>query len=156
MSMMSSAAVASITPIIRLQNAKFQRDTGVTDLTCIWPASKIQQEHIMTEATVYSLPLLYWTNVEYNMGLVAGSMGSLRPLVVKLLGHISSLSHNTTTSKSGESGSKVAQNRSPWRARGSASQRVQGDSILQTGLHEEVLPIQATTVPMEAIDSKAG
>ncbi|KAL2289678.1 hypothetical protein FJTKL_01912 [Diaporthe vaccinii] len=30
----ASAAVASITPIIRLQNAKFQRDTGVTDLTC--------------------------------------------------------------------------------------------------------------------------
>ncbi|KKY39277.1 putative integral membrane protein [Diaporthe ampelina] len=36
----ASAAVASITPIIRLQNAKFQRDTGVNDLTCNQPPSK--------------------------------------------------------------------------------------------------------------------
>lgn len=43
MLMMSSAAVASITPIIRLQNAKFQRDTGVTDLTCTWSASKVSK-----------------------------------------------------------------------------------------------------------------
>lgn len=91
------------------------------------------------------------------MGMVAGSMGSLRPLIVKLLGHISSLSHNTSISaaNSGESGSDVARKKSPWQARGAAS-RVQGDSVLiQTRVHEEVLPTHAmTVVPMDAIESK--
>lgn len=108
---------------------------------------------------VYSLPLLYWTNVEYNMGMVAGSMGSLRPLVIKLLGHISSLSHNKSISaaNSGESGSQVAQKSPAGRIRGSGS-RVQGDSVLlQTRVHEEVLPMPGTTVvPMETIESKGG
>lgn len=91
------------------------------------------------------------------MGMVAGSMGSLRPLIVKLLGHISSLSHHTPISaaNSGESGSDGARKKSPWRARGAGS-RVQGDSVLiQTRVHEEVLPMHATTVvPMETIESK--
>lgn len=92
------------------------------------------------------------------MGMVAGSMGSLRPLIVKLLGHISSLSHDTSISaaNSGESGSEVAKKKSAWRARG-AEGRVQGDSVLQTGVREEVLPMHVTTVvPMETIESKAG
>lgn len=154
---MDSAAVASITPIIRLQNAKFQRDTGVTDLTCNQPAFESDKEPKLTYATVYSLPLLYWTNVEYNMGMVAGSMGSLRPLIVKLVGHISSMSHHTSSSaaNSGEDGSQNAQKQFPWRARGAAS-RVQGDSVLQTRIHEEVLPHVITAVPLETIESKGG
>lgn len=93
------------------------------------------------------------------MGMVAGSMGSLRPLIVKLLGHISSLSHNASISaaNSGESGSDVARKKLPWRARGAGS-RVQGDSVLiQTRTHEEVLPTHAmTVVSMDAIESKGG
>lgn len=93
------------------------------------------------------------------MGMVAGSMGTLRPLFVKLLGHISSLSHNTSSSaaNSGESGSEVARKKSQWRARGAGS-RVQGDSVLiQTTVREEVLPMHATTVvPMETVESKGG
>lgn len=93
------------------------------------------------------------------MGMVAGSMGSLRPLVVKLLGHISSLSHNKSVSaaNSGESGSDVARKKSLWGGRGAGS-RVQGDSVLiQTTVHEEVLPTHVmTVVPMETIESKGG
>lgn len=37
----NAATVASVTPIIRLMNAKFQRDTGVTDLTCMNPPSPL-------------------------------------------------------------------------------------------------------------------
>lgn len=105
--------------------------------------------------TVYSLPLLYWTNVEYNMGMVAGSMGSLRPLIVKLVGHISSLSDHTPISagNSGESGSKVAQKQPPWRVRGGS--RVQGDSVLQTRIHDETMHV-AIVVPMETIGSREG
>lgn len=91
------------------------------------------------------------------MGMVAGSMGSLRPLIVKLLGHISSFSHNTSISaaNSGESGSQGAQKQSPWRVRGAAT-RVQGDSVLHSA-HEEVLPTHSTTVvPMQTIESKGG
>lgn len=80
--------------------------------------------------TVYSLPLLYWTNVEYNMGMVAGSIGTLRPLFRQIYVSFSSLSG------SGNSGDTVSTNnaasvappkRAPWR--GGAS-RVQGDSVL--------------------------
>lgn len=92
------------------------------------------------------------------MGMVAGSMGSLRPLIVKVLGHISSLSHNTSISaaNSGESGCEAAQKKSLWRARG-AEGRVQGDSVLQTRQHEEILPMHVTTVvPINTIGSKGG
>ncbi|KAJ4419642.1 hypothetical protein N0V82_004837 [Gnomoniopsis sp. IMI 355080] len=112
----NAATVASITPILRLTNAKFQRDTGVTDLT------------------FYSLPLLYWTNVEYNMGMVAGSMGVLRPLFTKLVGGLTSGNSGSCLSSGDQADGGPAYNlftRSKRRVRGAAS-RVQGDSVLQT------------------------
>lgn len=75
------------------------------------------------------------------MGMVAGSMGSVRPLIVKIVGHISSISHTSSSAaNSGEDGSGGARRLSPWRARGAAS-RVQGDSVLQTQIPGETLPM---------------
>lgn len=84
-------------------------------------------------------------------------MGSLRPLIVKLVGHISSISHHTSTSapNSGEDGSEAAQKQFPWRVRGAAS-RVQGDSVLQTGMHEDVQIHVITVAPVEPPETKGG
>lgn len=67
------------------------------------------------------------------MGMVAGSMGTLRPLFSKLVGGITSRSSGTGTS-SGERADGPAYKlftRSKRRVRGAAS-RVQGDSVLVT------------------------
>lgn len=77
---------------------------------------------------VSSLPLLYWTNIEYNMGMVAGSMGTLRPLLSKLfVGFAARYSGGSSSS-----GEQAKSYRMFSRARGGAPSRVQGDSVLQT------------------------
>lgn len=83
---------------------------------------------------VYSLPLLYWTNIEYCMGMVAGSMGTLRPLFIKIAGLTSRIS-NSSKSTSDQTDGPPYNNMftSKRRKRGAAS-RVQGDSILHTGV----------------------
>lgn len=70
------------------------------------------------------------------MGMVAGSMGSMRPLLLKLVHHINSLRQIPIAISSGEEGSGGPNINFQWRVRGAAS-RVQGDSVLQTGIPGE-------------------
>lgn len=65
----NAATVASITPILRLMNAKFQRDTGVTDLTCmatLRPAGYVDECDALTNSS-QSTPYHSYTGPTSNI-----------------------------------------------------------------------------------------
>lgn len=100
-------------------------------------------------ALVYSLPLLYWTNIEYCMGMVAGSMGTLRPLFIKLAGLTSRISNSSKSTGDQADGPPYNNMFTSKRRKRGAASRVQGDSILHTGVSMTTFTVVTHTTRVE-------
>lgn len=73
-----SGIIACIAPIVRFSTLDYLRQ-GSTDLTCAFPGYRtlsFTADHDLVDAT----SSLYWMAIEFNLGLVAGSLSSLKPL----------------------------------------------------------------------------
>lgn len=143
-----TASVACIAPIIRFQTLNFLRQSGNTDVTCEAPLRIGQTRQSPADPTSAdtSASSLYWMNIEYNLGLVAGSIACLRPLFIKF-----GWSNPKALSSSGDLQNKMGGYLSTYKlrtigggprsrrsAKRGASNRVQGESILDTVMTVEV------------------
>ncbi|RFU80715.1 hypothetical protein TARUN_1484 [Trichoderma arundinaceum] len=112
-----SGVVACIAPAIRFKSLNFYK-TGSTDTTFEGASS------------------LYWMAIEYNMGLVAGSLPALRPLFSRLgiFGSSADPSSGNQNQQFSPSYQLEDQNSKQWgsgrRTQGSKN-RFQGDSVLE-------------------------
>ncbi|KXG52200.1 uncharacterized protein PGRI_084840 [Penicillium griseofulvum] len=96
-----SGIIACISPVVRFSTLDYLRN-GTTDLTYDSASS------------------LYWMAIEFNLGLVAGSLSSLRPLpLFRRFGSMTLSRHKASTSdESHELGNVNASHpRSPWKNR---------------------------------------
>ncbi|KAL1880545.1 hypothetical protein VTK73DRAFT_5558 [Phialemonium thermophilum] len=121
-----SGLVACIAPALRFQSLNFYK-TGSTDTTFVAASS------------------LYWMAIEYNLGLVAGSLACLQPLFIRL-GLVTGTSAAQSSAGRGKQGFHPSYqldnvdggmpSENSWRGKISkkwnVSDRVQGESVLDT------------------------
>lgn len=82
-----SGAVACIAPAVRFESIQFYK-SGSSDTTCELGAVLLSLEYNQLLIECCSLDAgaesLYWMAIEYNLGLVAGSLTGLRPLLSRI------------------------------------------------------------------------
>jgi hypothetical protein len=76
-----SGIIACIAPIVRFSTLDYLR-VGSNDLTCTFnPFHKyLTASSVLIILIVDATSSLYWMAIEFNLGLVAGSLSSLKPL----------------------------------------------------------------------------
>ncbi|KAI1157627.1 hypothetical protein F5B18DRAFT_665822 [Nemania serpens] len=100
-------------------------------IACVAPALRFQSLNFLktqdSDITYHSASALYWQSIEYNLGMIAGSLGCLQPLFKR----IGAVGRNYFENSKFRSSSCKLEEAHDWLPRGSEL-RVQGDSILNT------------------------
>ncbi|RWA14076.1 hypothetical protein EKO27_g1045 [Xylaria grammica] len=107
-------------------------------IACIAPTLRFQSLDFLksqdTDITFHSASALYWQAIEYNLGMIAGSIGSLKPLFIRLgaIGRVylakAKLSSSYKLEESAHDDSLPKK---------SSAFRVQGDSVLNDTVYNE-------------------
>ncbi|KAI1427596.1 hypothetical protein F5Y12DRAFT_160654 [Xylaria sp. FL1777] len=134
-----------VLPVPIIWSLKLQHGKGILALlifvpaivACIAPTLRFSSLAFLksqdTDITYHSASALYWQCIEYNLGMIAGSVGCLSPLF-KRLGTIGK-KHLTNPKLS--SSSYRLDDRNDWSPKKGSGNRVQGDSVLYTARPQE-------------------
>lgn len=168
-----SGLVACIAPAIRFESIQFYK-SGSSDTTCKLAAISFSPEfNQLLMRQCYSLDAgaesLYWMAIEYNLGLVAGSLTGLRPLISRL-GVLGSSKGNSSYNNNKFAPSYQLENRDNkhWpssHSSGVKNNRFQGDSVLEPTVlgdrssdesgRQHILKTQSISITEETGDSSS-
>lgn len=165
-----SGLVACIAPAIRFQSIQFYK-SGSSDTTCKLQHPSRGHQLLIILSTVAGAASLYWMSIEYNIGLVAGAMPGLRPLLSRFGMLLSSKGDSKPTKDYQFSPSYRLENRdnAAWasseRSGTKSGSKFQGDSILEATVlgdrnsddsgRQQILKTQSISITEEARDDSS-
>lgn len=167
-----SGLIACIAPAIRFKSIQFYK-SGSSDTTCKLKAilSLLELNHLLKSFSVDAgASSLYWMAIEYNLGLVAGSLTGIRPLISRIGVLVTTRGDSDYKSNNQFSPSYRLDNHDNrhWdssQRSGVKGNKFQGDSVLELTVfgdrssedigHQQILKTQSFTITEEARNSSS-